>query len=520
MRLSLKLKLVLFLIVFSAPALLFVEMAVLTFEYRELVEKLNAGAVQQQADRLALELVPYLEDPPEEIRLRIDNTRLALQDPFSNWLGEPFALAELSAAPIKITLRRADGSLWVASLARTPAGVVSQRWVGEAQIPGATELVRIEVLLSAPWQRVQSVFSYEWPIMVASLILVGVVSGFFLQRVVLRRLDRIANAAEGWSKEKFSAMLKDDSQDEIGVLSRRLNDVAQALKSRMDERARLAGLEERERLAQDLHDSVKQHGFALELQLGALAHSLPKAKIDFPEAARQALEEAQSLSSQIRRDLDVILNQLRAEADGASLGELLAHRAQDFSRRSGIPCELFAQSHSSALQDSDLAGVMRIVDESLSNVWRHSGATAVRISLSAKVDVFLLRIADNGSGFDASTAIHQGGMGLRNLSERARRLPGGHLRIDSLQPNKSHRSGDTTDKSHRSGDTADKSHRSGDTADKSHRSGDTKNMPRPASGTAITSSPPSSANTLHDVLSDDTFQAHTVISLQWREVSQ
>ena len=442
---SLTSKLVLFLIAFSIPALLAVEVSVLSFEYAAVVGALDGGALDREAKELAQQISVRLDDPPEEIRLRLNNARLMLQDPHSTWIGEPYVLTELSVEPIRITLRRANGSLWVAANGDVMvAESGAHRWKSEAVVPGAPEFVRIELALSPPWRRMQSVFSFEWPVMVACLLLVGVGAGIFLHRVVLRRLDRIAVAAEGWSRERFASQLKDDSSDEIGALTRRLNHVAGALRARMEERARLAVLEERERLAQDLHDSVKQHGFALELQLGALAAVLPKflscSINEFNNSsAFRALEESQLLSVQIRRDLDIILGQLRISDDsveGVMLDEALSGRIDDFTRRSGISCSFQARCDKpSNLSATDLAGALRIVDEALANVWRHSGATHARIVLNGFAGAYQLEIIDNGCGFELASALLKDSMGLKNLSDRARRLPSGRLNIHTAVAN-------------------------------------------------------------------------------------
>lgn len=430
---SLRAKLAAFLLLFSIPALLLVEIAVLSFEYWEVVSRFQRGALQQQAQLLARELYPYMDHPPEELRLRLNNARLQLQDPRSTWLGEPFVLSELSDQPIRITLRRADGSLWIAALVAAAVPEPGARvWRGESGIEGASEFVRIEIALSAPWRRVESAFSFEWPVMVACLTLVGLGAGVFLHRVVLRRLERIAAAAEGWSRERFSLLLKDQSADEIGALTRRLNRVASALRERINERVRLAGLEERERLAQDLHDSVKQHGFALELQLGALAASLPPGSLAPESKAGMALIEAQTLSKQIRSDLDVILGELRSDDFGDDLSALLERRVRDFIRRSGMRCELHISGIESTLSLVQREELLKIVDESLANIWRHASGSAARIELNRRADgAGELRVSNDGIGFDLALALEKPTMGLKNLTERARRLPAGALKIDT-----------------------------------------------------------------------------------------
>ena len=77
---SLRAQLVLFLLVFSIPALLVVEIAVLSFEYGEVVSRFNRGAIEHQAQELARELYAHLDQPPEELALRLNNARLQLQD--------------------------------------------------------------------------------------------------------------------------------------------------------------------------------------------------------------------------------------------------------------------------------------------------------------------------------------------------------------------------------------------------------------------------------------------------------
>lgn len=428
---SLRAKLALFLLVFSIPALLVVEIAVLSFEYLDVVSRFHGGALKHQAQLLARELHPYLDHPPEELRLRLNNARLQLQDPRATWLGEPFVLSELSDQPIRISLRRADGSLWVAALVAAavpePGATI---WRGESGIEGASEFVRIEIALSAPWRRIESAFSFEWPVMVACLSLVGLGAGVFLHRVILRRLERIAAAAEGWSRERFSLLLKDQSKDEIGALTRRLNRVANALRERINERVRLAGLEERERLAQDLHDSVKQHGFALELQLGALAASLPSGTLAPESRAGTAMMEAQALSKQIRSDLDVILGELRSNEFGDDLKSLLERRVRDFIRRSGISCDLQLMGTESTLPLVQREELLKIVDESLANIWRHAAKSNATIQLRRHPDgASELNIINDGLGFDLSQALEKQTMGLKNLTGRARRLPGGALKI-------------------------------------------------------------------------------------------
>ena len=99
--------------------------------------------------------------------------------------------------------------------------------------------------------------------------LLGMIFGFLTAWGMTRRLQRLARAAQAWSRGDFSVAVKDRSKDEIGQLSRELNDMAVQLENLMQTRGELATLEARNRFARDLHDSVKQQVFATSFQVAA-----------------------------------------------------------------------------------------------------------------------------------------------------------------------------------------------------------------------------------------------------------
>ena len=99
--------------------------------------------------------------------------------------------------------------------------------------------------------------------------LLGLVFGFVTAWGITRRIGRLAGAARAWSRGDFSVTAKDRSKDELGQLSRELNQMAADLENLLQARGELATLEARNRFARDLHDSVKQQVFATSLQIAA-----------------------------------------------------------------------------------------------------------------------------------------------------------------------------------------------------------------------------------------------------------
>src|SRR5215212_3838923 len=186
----------------------------------------------------------------------------------------------------------------------------------------------------------------------------------------------------------------------------------------------LAVAEERNRLARELHDSVKQQVFATIMQLGAARILLERD----PNAARLHLIEAEQLAQQSGAELSLLIHELRPVALGdKGLIAAIQSYAADWSRQSKISADVRAHGDSAQLPVAEHT-LLRVTQEALANVARHSHATAVTIDLDLVADSATLTIADNGRGFDASTASR--GVGLDSMRERLEAL-GGRLRVES-----------------------------------------------------------------------------------------
>jgi signal transduction histidine kinase len=289
-------------------------------------------------------------------------------------------------------------------------------------VDGATAgVLFVELRLPLPWRRFLLDSSFESPTVLAFLIVFGIASSIFLAWWVTRRLNRVASAATAWSRGDFSQGIGDRSRDELGGLSSLLDRMALDLRSLMRSRAQLATLAERQRLARDLHDTVKQKAFALNLQLATARRVIG----DAPGSER--LDQAQRLTQQIQQELAQILDELRASDAELPFPERVRARAIEWSHTSGIVPD-FALDDLPPLPKAEEESLLRIVDEALANVLRHAGATRLDITLRREADRVRLAIADNGRGIAADRG---SGMGLSNMRERAEALPGGRFELDA-----------------------------------------------------------------------------------------
>ena len=100
--------------------------------------------------------------------------------------------------------------------------------------------------------------------------LIGTLYGFLAARQPVERLNRLAEASKAWSQGDFTSIVDDSASDELAQLTHRLNNMAQQLDLLLETRREFAVLEERNRLARDLHDSVKQQAFAAAAQISGV----------------------------------------------------------------------------------------------------------------------------------------------------------------------------------------------------------------------------------------------------------
>ena len=197
----------------------------------------------------------------------------------------------------------------------------------------------------------------------------------------------------------------------------------------------LAILEERERLAREMHDGIAQTLGYLNLKLRAIETAVARGKTGEAEAG---LEEAASVVSRLYDDVRQAIYDLRSDrVPGNDFLSALARYLRDFARQHGIGTELAVDAQSAVeIGDAARAQLTRIIQEALANVRKHSGASRVRVRLEMLPEGLRLAVEDDGSGFSpeehqADAAAGTRHFGLSVMRERAR-LIGGRLEVQGV----------------------------------------------------------------------------------------
>jgi len=252
----------------------------------------------------------------------------------------------------------------------------------------------------------------------------GIAYGLVAARGPVARLSRLAEASEAWGEGDFSVVVEDPASDELGELARRLNQMAMQMEQRFEMRQELAVLKERNRLAQDLHDSAKQLAFATAAQIGTARTLIGR---DPAEAATH-IEEAERLTHELRQELSSLILELAPPAlEDKGLAAALRDHSESWSRQNNIEVEMRVQRERFLPLRIDQT-VFRIAQEALANAARHSNAQHVEIDLIYGINTIRCVVADDGVGFNISD--DHNGFGLRSMAERASSL-GGELTVES-----------------------------------------------------------------------------------------
>ncbi len=186
-------------------------------------------------------------------------------------------------------------------------------------------------------------------------------------------------------------------------------------------------LNERNRVAREIHDTLAQDFVSVSLQLELIAQLLRGNKLP------QASEQIQATRSMVRRGLEAARQSiwdLRANVTGNSLPVRLRKAVETFSVTHPDTQVLIGGAYRK-LEESLENEVLRIAGEGLSNIDRHAAATEVRAELRYAADALRLTLRDNGRGFSPAAALAMSGhYGVRGMQERALVL-GGRLTITS-----------------------------------------------------------------------------------------
>lgn len=271
-------------------------------------------------------------------------------------------------------------------------------------------------------------------IAIISGAIMGISIGWYWKQRIRQIDKKLDNLVKGQSIH-----IEDDSYTEVKSLQQKLNQLQEKIRKQAEYAQSLATkraeerekslqeivVQERNRLARELHDSVSQQLFAASMMMSAINES--QAALD--EKVKKQLHLVENMIQQSQLEMRALLLHLRPVAlKGKSLLEGIEELLEELKLK--VPMEISWKVENFKLDKGVEDQLFRILQESVSNTLRHSKANQLQVMLIKRDNNVILRVVDDGVGFDVNR-VKTGSYGLQNMEERALEI-GGTMKIISL----------------------------------------------------------------------------------------
>jgi len=283
------------------------------------------------------------------------------------------------------------------------------------------------------WAAPRMVLAEQWTTVAAVFLLVNVGFGYWAAQRLQRRIDALHFALKQAAHGNLDVRLPEAGARSFAAAYGEFNEMAATLQQRMQwlqkagedhvlreaAASEAAVLEERRRLARDLHDTVSQHLFAIHMS----ASSMPKLLELDRDRADAVLAQLIDMSSLAQRQMRGLIAQLRPlELEGRSLEEALDKWFPDYCRQNGLQGVLDWRIDSE-LSDAKERQLFLIIQEAMANIVKHAAAGQASLRLSETERQYIMTLEDDGTGFRADQ-VKPGSYGLSTMKERAQKLGG------------------------------------------------------------------------------------------------
>ena len=330
----------------------------------------------------------------------------------------------------------ADNLAGQAALATIPIGsVLEVSGICLTQIDSDGKLESLQILIGNP-KDVLIIKKPGWltpqRLWIGFVIVCSVLIMIMSWTIMLSRKNSALNFLVA-EREKAQLALQQANDQLEGRVKERTTQLKFEITARKESEVQFkAVLTERTRLAQELHDTVEQTltGIALQLNTASKLHDRS------PENSLRHLELARSLMAKSQVEVRQSVWDLRRRAlEQFDLSTALAEGARQITSETNVQVHFETQGEPRSLPEVVEENLLRIGQEALANIAKHSGATSVNIELQFERQQVCLQVKDNGIGFDREKAVgpSEGHFGLLGMSERAKRLGGRFILSSKLE---------------------------------------------------------------------------------------
>lgn len=271
-------------------------------------------------------------------------------------------------------------------------------------------------------------------------VVVGSSFGYIYGNLIKKRLEILLQSAMQLERGNLAVRIPELGADEIGQLARQLNEMTVRFQQQVASLQRLSAhnaeladqvkqatiVEERQRLARELHDAVSQQLFAISMTMAALKRTL----LHNPDKASRQAELIEEMAAAAQSEMRALLLHLRpAHLEGKMLRQGIEDLLNELQSKHPLSFD-WSLDDLPSLPKGIEDHLFRILQEALSNTLRHAKARRVEVKLTVIQDHLRLKITDDGIGFSLEENRKASSYGMALMQERVAEI-GGVLRISS-----------------------------------------------------------------------------------------
>lgn len=268
------------------------------------------------------------------------------------------------------------------------------------------------VMFRGPWHnQVESLVLLAGLILMIATLYLALFDAVAVRRALIE--ERADLVGEIWEREQAQRQLR-ESQGRLRLLSAHMEQLRE---------------EERANIAREIHDELGQTLTSLRIDVATLRKQAP----ELPEPANETMQRMDEQLNGTMQTIRRIITELRPGVlDDLGLFPAIEWQVRDFEKRAGLSCEVNIDVDDPPWPREKATALFRIVQESLTNVARHARASHVSVRLVSGDESLVLRVSDDGRGFDSAGVESRLSFGLMGMRERAAQF-GGHVRVESSE---------------------------------------------------------------------------------------
>ncbi len=264
--------------------------------------------------------------------------------------------------------------------------------------------------------------------------ILAIIIGFHSSSFHIKRLHEMSALISQFANGNYHYRIDVHHKDELTRVTDELNRLGMIMQKHVRSLQRMAEeneafskeahktavIEERQRLARDLHDAVSQQLFAITMMSEAIIKQIDQ----HPELAKEQLQDVVEAAYHSQAEMRALLLHLRpVYLSGKTLADGVESLIKELEAKSNLTFEVKI-SQGLELPEIIEEHVFRMIQEGFSNILRHANATVIKLSIIQQSNELNVKLQDNGDGFEIDEHFNKSSLGLKTMRERSEELGG------------------------------------------------------------------------------------------------